>query len=274
MFVPANVPPMCAKARASGADVVIYDLEDAVQPDAKAEAREVLRQELASRSESGPATAIRINGLKTAWCSSDVELIRALSPDYVMLPKTEGPGDIDALARLLGSGCDRTGILAIATETVTSVLSLTSTDWRHPRLKGMLWGAEDLAADLGATANRMPDGSYAGPFRLARDLCLLAARGAGVLAIDAVSTDFRNLSDLREEAALARRDGFDAKAAIHPAQVGVINNVFHPSESEQVWARAVFAAMAGSGTGIGVVDGEMVDAPHLARARRILGSSP
>ena len=273
LFVPASVSRMFGKARASGADVVIYDLEDAVRPDMKDEARAMLAQHLVPRGE-GPAVAIRINGLGTNWATADIDLIRALSPDYVMLPKAEGPDDVATLAGRIdsGNGNGGPGILVVATETASSVLSLAARDWRHPRLKGLLWGAEDLAADLGATDNRAPDGNYSSPFRLARDLCLMAARRAGVVAIDAVHTDFRNLEALRREATEARRDGFDAKAAIHPGQVDIINSVFRPDEAEVRWAETVLAALAASGSGVAVVEGAMVDAPHAARARRILGA--
>ncbi|MDN2583371.1 CoA ester lyase [Aquibium sp. ELW1220] len=270
LFVPASRPEMFRKARASGAGVVVFDLEDAVRPSMKEEARETLARHRAPHGE-GPATAIRVNGLKTGWCEGDIELVRALRPDFVMLPKAEGPHDVARIAERLDSGSSAPGILAVATETSASVLSLAASDWRHPRLKGLLWGAEDLAADLGATGNRSPDGSYSGPFRLARDLCLMAARKAGVLAIDAVHTAFRDLDDLRREAEQARRDGFDAKAAIHPAQVEVINAVFRPDAQELRWAEAVLASLAASGDGVAVVDGAMVDAPHASRARRILG---
>lgn len=271
LFVPASVPRMFGKAQASGADIVIYDLEDAVRPDMKDESRAMLAQQLASRA-NGPATAIRINGLDTEWAAADIELVRSLSPDYVMLPKADGPDDVATLAERVDGGNGGPGILVVATETASSVLSLVARDWRHPRLKGLLWGAEDLAADLGATDNRAADGSYSSPFRLARDLCLMAARRAGVIAIDAVHTDFRDLDDLRREATEARRDGFKAKAAIHPGQVEIINSVFRPDEAEVRWAETVLAALAASDSGVAVVDGAMVDAPHAARARRILGA--
>ncbi len=270
LFVPASMPKMFHKARASGASVVIFDLEDAVRPSMKEEARDMLARHFPPRGE-GPATAIRVNGLDTTWFAADIELVRAIGPTFVMLPKADGPQDVARIAARLSDGLPAPDILVVATETVSSVLSLAASDWRHPRLKGLLWGAEDLAADLGATANRDPEGGYSGPFRLARDLCLMAARRAGVLAIDAVHTSFRDLNDLRREAEQARRDGFDAKAAIHPAQVEVINSVFRPSAEERRWAEAVLSALAESKGGVAVVDGAMVDAPHASRARRILG---
>lgn len=193
-----------------------------------------------------------------------------------MLPKTSGPGDVAELGTSLAvneaEGAS-TGILAVATETVESVLSLASVSWAHPRLKGILWGGEDLAACLGTTANRTPAGEYSSPFRLARDLCLMAARRACVLAIDAVNTELANMEALAAEAEAARRDGFDGKAAIHPAQVEVINRSFRPSEAERRWAEAVLRALENSETGVAVLGGQMIDAPHAARARRILAGA-
>ncbi|QCK85365.1 CoA ester lyase [Phreatobacter aquaticus] len=273
LFVPAGSPKMLEKSVASAADVVILDLEDAVQQSAKAEARAMLVQHLRDRPAGSTRVAVRVNGLATEWCADDLAAIVPLRPDFIMLPKTEGPADLASLdvmiaPRELDRG--RTGILVVATETTGSVLALAASRWAHPRLRGMLWGGEDLAAELGSTTNRKADGAYSSPFRLARDLCLMAARRAGVLAIDAVWTDLRDLQGLEAEAEAARRDGFDAKAAIHPAQVEVINRVFQPTADELSWARRVIDALASATTGIAVVDGQMVDAPHAARARRIL----
>jgi citrate lyase subunit beta/citryl-CoA lyase len=264
---------MLAKSRESDADVVIFDLEDAVHIGAKQEARELLVAHLGERMASGPRVAVRVNGLRTPWIDDDLRAVIPLAPDYVMLPKSEGSADVaDLAARVAPLERDGqfTKFLVVATETVASVLSLASDPWSHPRLSGLLWGAEDLAADLHATRNRTASGSYSSPFRLARDLCLMAARRAGVMAIDAVYTDVRNLEALDAEACEARLDGFDGKAAIHPSQVGVINTVFRPTEAEIAWSVSVLAALEASATGVAVVDGQMVDAPHAARARMIL----
>lgn len=274
LFVPADRPRMLENARSSEADVIIYDLEDAVAPTAKAEARASLAAHLAGKRSGKPATAIRVNGLRTQWCEADLALVAAANPDFVVLPKVQGPADLDAIDTILSpieTKRGAIGVITVATETVSGTLSLTGDLWRHPRLKAMLWGSEDLAADLGSIANRLSSGEYSSPFRLARDLCLMAAKRAGLIAIDAVYTDFSDADGLRAEAAQARRDGFDAKAAIHPSQVGVINEVFRPSAEEIAWAERVLTAFAGVQTGVAVVEGVMIDAPHAARARRILG---
>jgi citrate lyase subunit beta/citryl-CoA lyase len=165
-----------------------------------------------------------------------------------------------------------TRIIAVCTETPAATLSLAARSWAHPRLAGLLWGAEDLSAAVGATTNRDEHGRYTAPFALARSLCLLAARAAGVVPIDAVFTDFRDGEGLARETDAARRDGFSAKAAIHPAQVDIINQRFTPTEAERRWAERVLAAFDASATGVAQIDGVMLDAPHLAQARRIMTS--
>ena len=133
------------------------------------------------------------------------------------------------------------------------------------------WGGEDLSADLGAEANRDDDGAYTDPYRLARALTLLGAAAASVDAIDSVFTNFRDMAGLRAECREARRDGFVAKMAIHPAQVPIINEAFTPSPEAIERAQAVVDAFAANpGAGVVGVDGEMLDRPHLLRAERLL----
>src|SRR5690606_18588917 len=145
----------------------------------------------------------------------------AARPDAYLLPKCQGPDDIEALSRLIERhGGDGTiGVMVIATETVRAVRRLMREDWSHPRPPALTWGGEDLSADMGASRNRDGRGGYLGPFRLARDMALLAALEAGVQAVDAVYTDFRNEEGLRDEALEARAVGFTGKMAIHPAQI-------------------------------------------------------
>jgi citrate lyase subunit beta/citryl-CoA lyase len=140
-----------------------------------------------------------------------------------------------------------------------------------PRLEGITWGAEDLAACLGAT-NRTLDGAYDGPYQLARSLCLLAAGAAGVAAIDTIYTDFRDPAGLAAECAAAKRSGFTAKMAIHPAQLAAVNEAFSTSAEERQWAERVIAAFAAQpDSGTLALDGKMIDKPHLVLARRLLG---
>jgi len=119
-------------------------------------------------------------------------------------------------------------------------------------------------------ANRDAEGRYTAPYELARALCLLGAAAASVLAVDAVYTDFRDLEGLKAEALLGLRSGFGAKAAIHPAQIDVINEAFTPSRSDVEWGKRVVAAFADAGGGVAALDGKMLDRPHLRGARRVL----
>ena len=164
---------------------------------------------------------MRVNPLDGKSCAADLDAVMPLRPDGIMLPKLNGPQDLARLDALIGArelrgAAGTTRIIPVCTETPAATLSLAASSWAHPRLAGMLWGGEDLSAELGATANRDSSGAYTAPFALARSLCLLAARAAGVLPIDAVFTDFRNPEGLSHEADAARRDGFGAKAAMSP----------------------------------------------------------
>src|SRR5204862_4690411 len=143
-----------------------------------------------------------------------------------------------------------------------------------PRLEAVTWGAEDLSACIGGH-NRTIDGDYDGPYKLARSLCLLAASAAGVLAIDTIYTDFRDSAGLQAECAAARRSGFAAKMAIHPAQLAAINEAFSVSLAEREWAERVIAAFAANpDAGTLALAGKMIDKPHSTLARRLLGLPP
>jgi citrate lyase subunit beta/citryl-CoA lyase len=275
LFVPGSSARMMTKANASGADVVVFDLEDAVHPQQKEAARPLVVAALAAPSTDGPRRFVRVNALGTVWCESDLEAVLSAGPDGIVVPKVTGPEDLERLDALIGrweipAKAGATRIVAVCTETPEATLSLAARPWKHPRLAGLLWGGEDLSAAIGATANRDSRGQYTAPFALARSLCLLAAHAAGVAAIDAVFTDFRDGEGLARESNAARRDGFTAKAAIHPAQVGVINGCFTPTEAERDWARRVIEAFERSVSGVAQLDGVMLDAPHLAQARRIM----
>jgi citrate lyase subunit beta/citryl-CoA lyase len=275
LFVPGSSAKMMAKAATSGADVVVFDLEDAVHPDAKAAARQLVVEALADRASGAPVRYVRVNALDSEWCAGDLETVLPARPDGIMLPKAVGPEDLHRLSDLIERwefSDVLTKIIVVCTETPAATLSLAAKSWAHPRLAGLLWGGEDLSAAIGATTNRDQDGRYTAPFAFARSLCLFAARAAGVVPIDAVFTDFRDSDALARETDAARRDGFAAKAAIHPAQIGVINQRFTPTEAERSWAERVLLAFSASDTGVVQIDGVMLDAPHLAQARRIMAA--
>ena len=163
------------------------------------------------------------------------------------------------------------GILPIVTETPTALFNLSGYANAGPRLLAMTWGAEDLAAAIGASGNRNDTGAWRSPFELARNLCLFAAHAAGVPAIDTVYTNFKQSARLRREADAAAQDGFAGKLAIHPDQVPLINSSFTPNAAQIARAEAVLAALQkSSGGGVASLEGEMIDAPHGKWARNIL----
>ena len=163
-----------------------------------------------------------------------------------------------------------TRIVPVATETARAVLKLFDFEGASPRLWGLMWGAEDLAASLGASGNRSESG-FRRPFLLARDLCLISAAAAGVVAIDTIATDIDDLAALKEEAIAARQDGFLAKVVIHPRHVDVVNAAFMPTDEEIAWSRRVVKAFDDNpDTGVVKLDGKMLDRPHLRAALKIL----
>jgi citrate lyase subunit beta/citryl-CoA lyase len=282
-FVPAHDSRKLDKALACGADALILDLEDAVPDADKARARGLCAEYVAQHRDRLPLI-VRVNALDTGLLLDDVAAIVRARPYGVMLPKCRGARDVEQVGHYLSALEARDGcadgslrILPIVTESAAAVLDMAGYASAGSRLDGMLWGGEDLAADVGALANRDAQGRYTAPFALARSLTVLAASAAQVSAIDAVYTNFRDSEGLKAEAAEALRDGFSGKAAIHPDQVGPINEAFTPSAAEMARARSVIAAFdASPGAGAVAVDGRMLDRPHLRAARRVLarGAAP
>ena len=266
LFVPADSEKKIAKAIASDADAVIFDLEDSVVPARKAEARAILKA-LGDRS-GGPEWWVRINSIHSEWYADDIDVIGNADIKGIVLPKAESGADIVQLAHRTGN----IPVHAIVTETAASLFGLLS--YRDPKspLVAMSWGAEDLSAALGASGKYDASGALAFTYRLARSLCLAGAVAAGAQPVDGVFADFRDEKGLRAEAEAARREGFTGKLAIHPAQVPVINAAFTPSKDEIAHAEAVVAAFeAHPDAGTVSVDGTMADRPHLEQARRVLG---
>lgn len=281
LFVPADQERKVGKALDSEADCIILDLEDSVAAGRKAVARAMARDVLLSARRARPRRAlmVRVNALDTALVEDDLEGVMEGAPSAILLPKPRDGADVQHLAILLsvhearlGLAQENTAIAALAGETATGVLNAASFAGRTPRLKALSWGAEDLAADVGAWENRRKDGSHGDVFRLSRSMTLLAAADAGIEAIDTVFTDFRDEAGLERECRAALRDGFSGKLAIHPAQLATINRVFTPGESDVECARRIVALFAEAGPEAGVLslDGRMLDRPHLRQAERLL----
>ena len=270
LFVPGDRPDRMEKALRSGADGLILDLEDAVAPGAKPEARKAVVAFLAEH----PAESlwVRINPLDGGEAEKDLDAILKARPDGIVLPKAEGGDSVAELTRRLTERGNATAkILAIATETPAAMFQLGSYGGAK-RLAGLTWGAEDLPAAIGAATSREEDGRYTPPYELARSLCLFGAAAAGVAPIETVYPAFRDLEGLAAYAARARRDGFTGMMAIHPDQVAVINRAFTPGDDELAHARKVIEAFeANPGVGALSLDGRMLDRPHLKQAKRLLG---
>ena len=281
LFVPGDSERKFAKAAACGADALILDLEDAVVPSRKAEARRSVQGFLDDPAPRRWAFIVRINPLDTGLADADLAAVVRPGLAGILLPKANGGDDVTILAEKLDRCEAEAGMtpgsvraLVVATETARAMFNLGSYAPAHARLAGLTWGAEDLAAVLGASANKEEDGSWTRPYALARTLCLYAAAAAEVAAIDTIFTDFRNPAGLEEDCRASRRDGFVGRLAIHPDQVGIINAAYTPSTAEVDHARRIveaFAAHPQSGT-LGI-DGKMYDLPHLKAARNILAAA-
>jgi len=276
LFVPGDSLRKFENAKKTAADALILDLEDSIAPEEKVGARRTVREMLDARNPS-QRNYIRVNALDTGMTLGDLAAVMPGRPDGIVLPKCEGAADVNRLAFYLdafeaASGLEAGGtrIVVVATETARAVLKLHDFESASPRLWGMMWGAEDLAASLGASRNRS-NGRFNGPFLLARDLCLISAAAAGVVAIDTVTPDIDDLAALKEEAVTARQDGFRSKAVIHPKHVDVVNAAFLPTEEEIAWSRKIVQAFDDHpNAGVVRIDGKMIDKPHLRTAQNIL----
>jgi citrate lyase subunit beta/citryl-CoA lyase len=281
LFVPGDSARKIEKAKGVGADALIFDLEDAVAPSMKAEARGRVADLL---GESGPRdwrAFVRINPFDTGLTLADLAAVVRPGLDGVVLPKADGLPDLvrqghylDALEARAGMTVGEIKVLVVATETPAAMFALGSYAAGHPRLCGLTWGAEDLGAAVGATTNKEPDGNWTEPYRLARAQCLFAASAAGVAPIETLFADFKDEAGLAADCRRAFRDGFTGRLAIHPDQVATINACFSPSEEDVATARRVLAAFAAQpDAGAVSLDGKMYDIPHLKAARRTLAAA-
>ena len=281
LFAPGDSQKKIEKAANGSADIVLFDLEDAVAEEEKPKARELVSAYLKSQSaEARRRLWVRVNPLDGPHTLADLAAIMPGAPGGIMLPKARGRHDAEMLDHYLSAlevanGIEQgsTKVLVLVTETAEGMLN-TGVYKDAPRVIALSWGAEDLADDLGASENRNPDGSYGFTYELARSMCLLGAAAAGVAAIETIQGDFKDLDGLRRRAEKVRRDCYRGMLAIHPAQVDVINDAFTPSEEELAAAQEIvdlFAANPGVGT-IGY-QGAMLDRPHLARAKNLLAQA-
>lgn len=284
LFVPGDSQAKLDKVAGLGADVVIVDLEDAVAPPAKPTARLLAKSFLEAHGTQilaggGFARWVRINPLDTPLWREDLAAILPGRPDGIMVPKAAGPEQLQMLAAELYEREQRSGvqpgttrIVPLVSETPAAALGIAAyAGATLPRLAGLTWGAEDLSAAIGASRKRDPQGRWTDTFRYVRAQVLLTAHARGVMPIDTLHADFRDLEGLRHVATESYADGFAGMLAIHPGQVAIINAAFTPGEEEIAHARAIVNAFsANPGAGALSLDGVMIDQPHLEQARRLL----
>jgi citrate lyase subunit beta/citryl-CoA lyase len=280
LFVPGDRPERFEKAAASGADAVILDLEDAVAAAQRPRARQAIADHLAQAPRPVPLW-VRINPVDTTDALQDLAAVVPACPDGLVLPKARNGADVvrldhwlEALEAMHAIVPGAIRVIPMITETAQAMLSLATFAPSPARVMAMTWGAEDLATELGAASNRDAAGEYETPYRLASASCLYTAAAAGVAAIDTVDTEIKDIAAIERRARASRRAGYTAKLAIHPAQIAALHAAFTPTADELAHAQRVLAAFADSpGTGAFMVDGKLIDRPHVRQAERVLAAA-
>lgn len=271
LYIPGSKPRALDKARSLTVDAIIFDLEDAVAVEEKANARALLAETLATGGYGARAQIVRLNGMDTEWGQADLDAIMPVGPQAVLLPKVDGPEMVEAVARQLDANpaTQDTQIWAMM-ETATGILNAAAIA-RAPRMAGLVLGTNDLAKEL--TCRTRADRE---PLLLSLQMCLLAARAAGIACIDGVYNAFKDDAGLRAECEQGRDMGFDGKTLIHPAQLDIANTVFAPSADEIALARRqieAFRAAEAEGQGVTVVDGRIVENLHVVTAEATLAKA-
>ncbi|MBU2991775.1 CoA ester lyase [Octadecabacter sp. 1_MG-2023] len=264
LYIPGSKPRALDKARGLPVDVILFDLEDAVTPAEKIVARTTLAEELGKGGYGTRLRVVRINGLDTQWGKEDAAAADKMECDAVLLPKVNSAADVDALAALTDKP-----IWAMM-ETPLGILNALEIA-AHPKIKGFVLGTNDLAKDLN-TRNR----ADREPLLTSLQLCLLAARAHGVVAVDGVYNAFKDEEGFKVECEQGRDMGFDGKTLIHPAQVDAANAAFAPTADEIDLAErqiAAFAEAEAAGQGVAVVDGKIVENLHIVTARATLAKA-
>ena len=278
-FVPGANEKLLAKSVEFAADTLVLDLEDSVTPENKEGARKTVNEWLRSADFRGKERMVRMNPLDTPWGVQDLEVTMEGRPDSYMVPKVRTADDllrvdkiISEIERRYGHPAGGVKLLVIATETPQGLLNIRDFGG-CPRVDSMSWGAEDLSAAIGARRNRDERGEFLEVFRYARVMTLLAATASSVQPIDTAYVNLRDMDGFRRDCIEGAWMGFTGKITIHPAQIDIVNEVFSPSEQELADARELLAAFEENqkaGRMTFSFKGEMVDVPHLNRARTII----
>ena len=272
LYIPGSKERALEKATGLPADGIIFDLEDAVAVDEKANARHLVAKTLVARDYGNRALMVRINGFETDWAMEDLDVICATGPQAILLPKVNRGADITRLAAYLDGHpkCADTAIWAMM-ESPLGILNAQEIAAASPRLKGMVLGTNDLVKDLNARLS--PDRMQV---LTSLSLCLLAARAYGLICVDGVYNKYQDTEVLRDMCEQGRDLGFDGKSLIHPAQIETANTVFAPSEADIDLARrqmAAFEEAEAKGLGIAVLDGNIVENLHVETARKLLAKA-
>ena len=277
LSVPGNRQKMIDKARHLPADVLILDLEDSIPQAEKEAARTMVRDSIAGMALAGQRIFVRINSIASGLAMEDLEAVIVPGIDGINQPKPATAGDVievaDAIERLEEERGIEGGNIKLLpwVETAKGLLNAFEIASASPRVEGILFGAEDFALDTGIM--RTEEGEE---LLYSRTMVLIAARAAGVSAIDTPYNNFRDEAGLVREAMLARNLGYDGKFLIHPDQIGAVNRIFRPTDEEIARARQVVAAFEeaeAQGLGATSLDGKMIDTPIANQARRLLNTA-
>ena len=281
-FVPGANERMLAKSLATAADSLVLDLEDAVTPDNKDSARATVAEWLADVDFGAKERVVRINPLDSPWCAADVEATMVVPPDAYLVPKVNNAAEVAQLDGMIarwelehGHRPGGVVLLVLGTETPQGLLNIGDLA-RHDRVDALTWGAEDLSAAMGSKANRDASGAYLPVFEYARVMCLVGATAWGKQPLDTVYVDFRDGAGLAAECATSAAMGYTGKITIHPAQIDIVNAAFTPSADELADATELleaFVAAEAAGLMAFAHKGQMVDVPHLTRARKMFATA-
>jgi citrate lyase subunit beta/citryl-CoA lyase len=277
--VPGANEKMLQKSLALPADTLVLDLEDAVTPENKDSARQTVTHWLKEVNFGRQERMVRMNPLDTPWGVTDLEVTMQGRPDSYLVPKVRTKDDLlkidtilSRMEREYGYPPGGVKLVVLATETPQGLLNIRDFG-ACPRVDGMSWGAEDLSAAIGARRNRDEHGQFLEVFRYARIMTLLAATAAGVQPVDTVFVDIKDPEGLRRECLEGAWMGFTGKVTIHPSQIEVVNEIFSPSAADITESKELLAAFEENrkaGRMAFSFKGQMVDVPHLTRARTIL----
>jgi citrate lyase subunit beta/citryl-CoA lyase len=278
-FVPGANEKMLTRSLSLAADSLVLDLEDAVTPDHKVDARRIVSDWLRDIDFGRQERVVRMNPLESPWGLEDLRSTMQHPPDAYLVPKIRSLADIERIDQELGALEGRYGheprgvkLILVATETPQGVLNLP-TFTQCPRVDALSWGAEDLSAAIGARRNRDERGEYLDVFKYCRIQTLLCATAGGVQPLDTVYVDIKNLDGLRRDCQEGAWMGYTGKITIHPDQVPIVNAAFTPSADELAEARELVAAFdqaQSEGRMAFSFRGQMVDVPHLTRAKTII----